>query len=146
MTTPVRGRAGIFTLALLVFPAVAGAVDIGGPNTLGIKVATLMDGPSGGTVRDALPRDFVPSKRRDPGCRSFSTANGSTAGFMDSRLITSRPHATIHAGPGKHYCTAGHVVGRDLRLHIVAEKSGWFRIELGKVSGWVSAASLKREL
>jgi len=109
------------------------------------QLATLMTG-SEGDIRDAMEEDFVPAKKRAAGCRSFSSDSGSANRFMNSRLLTARPHATVRLGPGKHFCVSGFIVGRDLRLHVVGEKTGWFRIKLGNVEGWVDAQSVRREL
>ena len=109
------------------------------------QLATLMTGSEGG-IRDAMEEDFVPAKKRVAGCRSFSSDSGSANRFMNSRLLTARPHATVHLGPGKHFCVSGFVVGRDLRLQVVGEKPGWFRIKLGDMEGWVAAQSVRREL
>ncbi len=109
------------------------------------QLATLMTG-SEGDIRDAMQEDFVPAKKRAAGCRSFSSDSGSANRFMNSRLLTARPHATVHLGPGKHFCVSGFIVGRGLRLQIVGEKTGWFRIKLGNVEGWVAAQSVRREL
>lgn len=109
------------------------------------QLATLMTG-SEGDIRDAMEEDFVPAKKRAAGCRSFSSDSGSANRFMNSRLLTARPHATVHLGPGKHFCVSGFIVGRNLRLQVVGEKTGWFRIKLGNVEGWVAAQSVRREL
>lgn len=109
------------------------------------QLATLMTG-SEGDIRDAMEEDFVPAKKRAAGCRSFSSDSGSANRFMNSRLLTARPHATVRLGPGKHFCVSGFIVGRDLRLQVVGEKTGWFRIKLGNVEGWVAAQSVRREL
>ncbi len=109
------------------------------------QLATLMTG-SEGDIRDAMEADFVPAKKRTAGCRSFTSDRGAARRFMNSRLLTARPHAAVHMGPGKHFCVSGFVVGRGLRLQIVGETTGWFRIELGDVEGWVPAESLRREL
>ena len=110
-----------------------------------VQLATLMTG-SEGSIRDAMEADFVPAKKRTAGCRSFNSDSGDVKRFMNSRLLTARPHATVHMGPGKHFCVFGFVVGRGLRLQIVGETAGWFRIELGDVEGWVPAESVRREL
>ncbi len=110
-----------------------------------LHLATLMTGSEGG-IRDAMEEDFVPRKQRAAGCRSFSSEAGATRRFMNARLLTARPHATVHLGPGKHFCIRGFVVGRGLRLEIVGETEGWYRIKLGTVEGWVAATSLRREL
>ncbi|MCE2475722.1 MAG: hypothetical protein J4F47_09210 [Alphaproteobacteria bacterium] len=110
-----------------------------------LELATLMTG-SEGELRDAMEADFVPTKKRVAGCRSFSSDSGSGKRFMNSRLLTARPHAAVHMGPGKHFCVSGFVVGRNLRLQIVGETTGWFRIKLGDVEGWVPAKSVRREL
>ena len=110
-----------------------------------LELATLMTG-SEGELRDAMEADFVPTKKRVAGCRSFSSDSGSAKRFMNSRLLTARPHAAVHMGPGKHFCVSGFVVGRNLRLQIVGETTGWFRIKLGDVEGWVPAKSVRREL
>ena len=109
------------------------------------QLATLMTG-SEGDIRDAMEEDFVPAKKRAAGCRSFSSDSGSANRFMNSRLLTARPHATVRLGPGKHFCVSGFIVGRDLRLQVVGEKTGWFRIKLGNVEGWVTAQNVHREL
>lgn len=110
-----------------------------------VQLATLMTG-SEGDIRDAMEADFVPAKKRTAGCRSFTSASGAAKRFMNSRLLTARPHAIVHMGPGKHFCVSGFVVGRGLRLQIVGETTGWFRIKLGDVEGWVPADSVRREL
>ena len=109
------------------------------------QLATLMTG-SEGDIRDAMEADFVPAKKRTPGCRSFNSDGGEAKRFMNSRLLTARPHATVHMGPGKHFCVSGFVVGRDLRLQVVGETTGWFRIKVGDVDGWVPAESVRLEL
>ncbi len=110
-----------------------------------IQLATVMVG-SEGEQRDAMESDYVASKKRGAGCRSFTSEGGSTARFANSRLVTARPHAAVHLGPGKHFCIGGFVVGRGLRLEVTSEKPGWFRIKVGKVEGWVAANSVRREM
>ncbi len=109
------------------------------------ELASLMSGTEG-ELRDAMEDDFVPSKKRIAGCRSFSSEGGSARRFLNSRLLTARPHAAVRQGPGKHFCVAGFVVGRNLRLEVTAEATGWFRIKLGDVEGWVAASNLRREI
>lgn len=125
-------------LALLLGPPAPAAEP-------GVRLATLMEG-AGPLMRDAVAEDFEPAKRRTPGCRSYSARSGTAAQFRSSRLLTARGHATLRDGPGKHYCTLGFVVGRGLRLRVVAEEEGWFRVEVGGVAGWVSGDELRREL
>ncbi len=109
------------------------------------QLATLMTG-SEGEIRDAEEEDFVPRQRRAAGCRSYSSDAGAVRRFLNARLLTARPHAAVHLGPGKHFCITGFVVGRGLRLRIVGEADGWYRIRLGRVEGWVGAASVRREV
>ena len=109
------------------------------------QLATVMVG-SEGDRRDAMESDYVPSKKRVAGCRTFASEVGTTARFMSSRLVTARPHAAVHLGPGKHFCISGFVVGRGLRLEITAEKPGWFQIKVGEVEGWVASDSIRRDM
>lgn len=137
--------APVLAAALALAPLLAGPASARGPAGPGTLLATLMEG-EGPLMRDAVPGDFVASKGRTPGCRSYSSRSGTAAGFRSSRLLTARAHATLREGPGKHYCKVGFVVGRALRLHVVGEEDGWFRVEVGGVTGWVANAELRREL